>query len=152
MLKRAIAAGVLVIFGLSGRSPRPKSVVAQTKPVVSATEDAHLRRECAKQADRVEKDKPNSDSDEMISWSSNYSIADNRCYVFESSYNRRLDLKLSFLYDGHTEENLASTEQGNGQINGTIEGTPDVDCSPVSDCGYASAQKYINERVQQYVQ
>jgi hypothetical protein len=110
MPKRVIAAAVLVICGLSSCSSRPKSIVTQTKPVVSATEDAHLRRECAKQADRVEKDKPNSDSDEMISWSSNYSIADNRCYVLESSYNRRLDPKLSFLYDGHTEENLASTE------------------------------------------
>ena len=79
MLKRVIAAAVLVIFGLSSCSSRPKSVVTQTKPASNATEEVRLRGECAKQTDRVEKDKPNSDSDEMIRWSSNYSIKDNRC-------------------------------------------------------------------------
>ena len=143
---------VLVVPYLSGCWSRPKSLVTQTNPGLSATEEVHLRVECAKQGDQVEKDNPNADLDDVISWSADYSVKDNRCYVLQSSYNRRLGLKLSFLYDGQTKENLASTEQGNGEMNGTIEGAPDMDCSEGTDCGYTLARRYINKRMQRDVQ
>ena len=152
MSKCTIILAVLVVPYLSSCSSRPKSLVTQTKPGLSATEEEHLRVECAKQGDQVEKDNPNADLDDVISWSADYNVKDSRCYVLQSSYNRRLGLKLSFLYDGQTKENLASTEQGNGEINGTIEGAPDMDCSEGSDCGYTLAERYINKRLQRDVQ
>jgi hypothetical protein len=145
-----IVAGLVVPYLWSCSSP-PKSLVTQTKPGLSATKEVRLRVECAKQGDQVEKDNPHADVDDVISWSTDYSVKDNRCYVLQSSYNGRLGLQLSFLYDGQTKENLASTEQGNGEMNGTIEGAPDMDCSEGSDCGYTLAQRYINTRMQRDV-
>ena len=146
MFTPIIAVAVLVVCVVSSCSSRPKSTITRTKAALSAAEEVR-RGGCARQADQVEKDNPDSDSDDIISWFFHYSVTDNRCYVLQSSYNSRLGLKLNFLYDGQTNENLASTEQGNGQINGTIEGAPHMDCSPGTDCGYALGLEYINERI-----
>lgn len=123
----------------------PWAVVSQT-----ATEEFHLRGECAKLAGKVENDNPDYDLDDLVTWSSNYSVKDNRCYVLESSYNRRLGLRIKSLYDGQTEETLASVKD-NGKLSGEVgmifNSAFVPDCSPVSDCGYSLAEKYIGERM-----
>jgi hypothetical protein len=115
-----------------------------------ATDKFHLREECKSLAAELETGLSGATrTDTVTSWSFNYSAKYNGCYVLESTQNRAVNYKTRTLFDGQTRDLLAvvtENRETNVKFGSILFAHPD--CSPGSDCGYSSAQKYIDERMQ----
>jgi hypothetical protein len=141
---------------------QPKSApIAELKPIpavesrrLSATEEFHLRGECANLAAKLEDQEHSSDLLSISeTWSSNYKADDNRCYVEQSSYDKSTHHSAITLFDGQTREVLAFVKDDQNGTKGQVGDRFDIaftlDCvSPGSDCGYAVILAYIEKCMQ----
>jgi hypothetical protein len=150
--KKAVLSLILVAVSAGCQRPAPQTRLSK---LPSATDVFNLRTKCAKLGQELD--------DEMIHGSaisrdtlSNYSIKENRCYVtlndLDGGPSRWHSLR--GLYDGQTEELLASAEETNhnkSTEHGIIftDSTIDTlsDCHEGGDCGYAKADAYIDSKM-----
>ena len=110
-----IITSIIAILALSGCSPQPKPVVSQSKHTLSASEEFHLRGECAAIASKLN-DSFVDPTPGQTFVTSNYSIKDNRCYALITSGTAFAGNRLVTLYDAQTKENLASIASQTGSI------------------------------------
>ena len=127
----------------------PEPVQAETRNE-NTTNGFHLRTECAGLAAKLEKAN-SSNSVIADSWSSNYNVKYDRCFVL-NSYYRPVGKTMEYvLFDGETGDILAwATDFGKTQ-GGVIYKSPNVPYKPTctgdSDCSYKFVQQYIDERM-----
>lgn len=131
---------------------KPTQVVKSRR--LSATEEFHLRGECANLGTKLEDQEHSSDLLNISeTWSSNYKAADNRCYVEQSSWNKSMNHSTVTLFDGQTREVLAFAKDDHngtkGKMGNRFDVAFDADCtSSGSDCGYAVVLAYIEKCMQ----
>jgi len=121
----------------------PEAVKAQTHDG-DTTDESHLREECTALARRIEKDSvPEPHASET--WSFNYNVKYNRCFVLDSISGGSSVDNMNILFDGQTRDTLAVTMVQRGLRTGHIDYPPDSFYVP--DGGYEVVQKYIDERM-----
>jgi hypothetical protein len=122
---------------------------------VTPSEEFHLRGECVKLADQLQKEVGPTAPGISDYWSSNYKAEDNRCYVLDTWESPDSDSEdneiVEKLYDGQTKVNLANTsyryneKSGDHFYTGDVNGTElKPSCSGMDDC-----YKAVHQAIQQ---